>query len=175
MSTAPALRCDGLGKRYGSRWALRDCSLELPLGTVTALVGPNGAGKTTLLQLVVGLTKASAGEVSVLGCSPRREAAQLLPRLGFVAQEHPLYKGFTIAETLQARPQAQPDLGRRVRARTASRRSACRSTRRSASSRADSRPRSRSRSHSPSAPSSCCSTSRSRRSTRSPAASSCNP
>jgi ABC-2 type transport system ATP-binding protein len=101
MSAAPALRCDGLGKRYGSRWALRECSLEIPPGTVTALVGPNGAGKTTLLQLVVGLSKATTGEVSVLGCSPRSDAAQVLPRLGFVAQEHPLYKGFTIAETLK--------------------------------------------------------------------------
>jgi ABC-2 type transport system ATP-binding protein len=101
MSTALALRCDGLGKRYGTRWALRDCNLELPLGTVTALVGPNGAGKTTLLQLIVGLSKATTGEVSVLGSSPRRDAGSLLPRLGFVAQEHPLYKGFTIAETFR--------------------------------------------------------------------------
>ena len=43
-----ALEAEGLGKRYGSKWALRDCSLEIPRGSVTALVGPNGAGKTTL-------------------------------------------------------------------------------------------------------------------------------
>jgi ABC-2 type transport system ATP-binding protein len=101
MSAAPAVRCDALGKRYGSRWALRDCTLEIPAGSVTALVGPNGAGKTTLLQLAVGLTKPSAGEVSVLGHSPRRDAAAVLPRLGFVAQEHPLYKGFSVAEMLE--------------------------------------------------------------------------
>jgi ABC-2 type transport system ATP-binding protein len=100
MSDAPALACDRLGKRYGSRWALRDCSLAIPSGAVTALVGPNGAGKTTLLQLAVGLTRPSAGDVRVLGRSPRRDAAALLPRLGFVAQEHPLYKGFTVAEML---------------------------------------------------------------------------
>ena len=100
MTGAPALACDRLGKRFGSRWALRDCSLEIPAGTVTALVGPNGAGKTTLLQLAVGLTRPSAGAVSVLGRSPRRDAATLLPRVGFVAQEHPLYKGFSIAEML---------------------------------------------------------------------------
>ena len=73
MSAALALSCTGLGKRYGSRWALRDCTLEIPPGTVTALVGPNGAGKTTLLQLAVGLDEADRrASVSVLGLSPRR-------------------------------------------------------------------------------------------------------
>jgi ABC-2 type transport system ATP-binding protein len=96
-----ALQTDGLGKRYGSKWALRDCTLEVPEGTVTALVGPNGAGKTTLLQLAVGLLKPSAGSVRVLGRSPQDEAAELLPRVGFVAQEHPLHKGFTLSETLR--------------------------------------------------------------------------
>ena len=57
-----AVVTDGLGKRYGSNWALRDCTLEVPAGSVTALVGPNGAGKTTLLQLAVGLSTPSAGE-----------------------------------------------------------------------------------------------------------------
>jgi ABC-2 type transport system ATP-binding protein len=101
VSAAPALSCTALGKRYGSRWALRECTLEIPSGTVTALVGPNGAGKTTLLQLAIGLTRPTSGEVSVLGLSPRREAAAVLPRVGFVAQEHPLYRGFTIAEMLK--------------------------------------------------------------------------
>ena len=73
MSAALALSCEALGKRYGSRWALRDCTLEIPAGTVTALVGPNGAGKTTLLQLAVGLSRPTAGDVRVLGHSPRRE------------------------------------------------------------------------------------------------------
>ena len=45
----------GLGKQYRRRWALRDCTLEIPAGRVTGLVGPNGAGKTTLLSLAVGL------------------------------------------------------------------------------------------------------------------------
>jgi ABC-2 type transport system ATP-binding protein len=96
-----ALRTEGLGKRYGSKWALRDCTLDVPEGTVTALVGPNGAGKTTLLQLAVGLARPSAGTVRVLGGDPYREARDVLPRVGFVAQEHPLHPGFTIAETLK--------------------------------------------------------------------------
>jgi ABC-2 type transport system ATP-binding protein len=94
-----AISTQGLGKRYGSKWALRDCTIEVPEGSVTALVGPNGAGKTTLLQLAVGLTRPSAGDVSVLGRSPRDPA--LLARVGFVGQEHPLHRGFTVAETLK--------------------------------------------------------------------------
>jgi ABC-2 type transport system ATP-binding protein len=96
-----ALQLAGLGRRYGSKWALRDCTLEIPTGTVTALVGPNGAGKTTLLQLAIGLRRPSEGSVRVLGHDPWREARELLPRVGFVAQDHPLHRGFTIAETLR--------------------------------------------------------------------------
>jgi ABC-2 type transport system ATP-binding protein len=94
-----AISTQGLGKRYGSKWALEDCTIEVPEGSVTALVGPNGAGKTTLLQLAVGLTRPSAGDVTVLGLSPRDPA--LLARVGFVGQEHPLHRGFTVAETLK--------------------------------------------------------------------------
>ena len=101
MSESPALWTDGLGKRYGAKWALRDCTLEIPAGSVTALVGPNGAGKTTLLQLAVGLSKPSAGGVRVLGKVPREDARWLLPRVGFVAQEHPLHRGFTVGEALK--------------------------------------------------------------------------
>jgi ABC-2 type transport system ATP-binding protein len=99
--TGAAIRTEGLGKRYGSTWALRDCTLEIPAGSVTALVGPNGAGKTTLLQLAIGLGRPSAGGVEVLGCEPRRDAAALMPRVGFVAQDHPLHRGFSVAEMLK--------------------------------------------------------------------------
>jgi ABC-2 type transport system ATP-binding protein len=101
MSERAALRAEGLGKRYGSKWALRDCTLDVPSGSVTALVGPNGAGKTTLLQLAVGLSRPSAGTVHVLGRLPRDETRSVLPLIGFVAQEHPLYRGLTIRETLK--------------------------------------------------------------------------
>jgi ABC-2 type transport system ATP-binding protein len=102
------LETAGLGKRYGSFWALRDCTLAIPAGSVTALVGPNGAGKTTLLHLAVGLSEPSAGEVRVLGGSPRHDAAEVLPRIGFVAQEHPLYRGFTVTETLRLGRELNP-------------------------------------------------------------------
>ncbi|MGZ4360214.1 MAG: ABC transporter ATP-binding protein [Gaiellaceae bacterium] len=114
MTEVPALLTDGLGKRYGSTWALSDCTLEVPAGSVTALVGPNGAGKTTLLQLAVGLSKPTVGEVQVLGLSPREDALAVLCRLGFVAQEHPLHRGFTIAETLKLGRKLNPSWDDRV-------------------------------------------------------------
>jgi ABC-2 type transport system ATP-binding protein len=103
-----ALESRQLGRRYGSQWALRDCSLEIPRGSVTALVGPNGAGKTTLLRLAVGLTRPTAGTVRVLGLDPHEQAADVLPRVGFLAQEHPLYGGFTIEEMLRVGRELNP-------------------------------------------------------------------
>ena len=87
------LETSGLGKRYKRTWALRDCSLRLPKGRVAGLVGPNGAGKTTLLHLAVGLLRPDEGSVRVLGESPHGNA-ELLARVGFVAQDTPLYAGF---------------------------------------------------------------------------------
>jgi ABC-2 type transport system ATP-binding protein len=101
MSAVAAVETEALGKRYGSHWALRDCSLTIPAGSVTARVGPNGAGKTTLLQLAVGLSEPSAGEVRVLGWSAREQPQLVLPRIGFVAQDHPLYRGFSLADMLK--------------------------------------------------------------------------
>jgi len=96
-----ALETTELGKRYGSRWALRDCSLEIPQGRVAALVGPNGAGKTTLLQLAVGISQPSRGRVEVFGWSPHDQPLMVLARVGFVAQDHPLYRSFAVADMLR--------------------------------------------------------------------------
>jgi ABC-2 type transport system ATP-binding protein len=101
VNESPALEATALGKRYGSNWALRDCTLTIPAGSVTALVGPNGAGKTTLLQLAIGLIEPSSGAIRVLGHDPRAEPLAVLPRVGFVAQDHPLPRRFTIDETLR--------------------------------------------------------------------------
>ena len=100
-ATEFALRTDGVGKRYRKGWALRDCTLALPAGGVIALVGPNGAGKTTLLRLAVGLLAPSTGTVEVLGHDVTASTPQTLSRVGFLAQDHPLYKRFTVAEMLR--------------------------------------------------------------------------
>jgi ABC-2 type transport system ATP-binding protein len=96
-----ALRTTELTKRYRRSWALRDCTLDLPPGSVTALVGPNGAGKTTLLRLAVGLLTPTSGSVEVFGESPTTNSVRALSRIGFLAQDHPLYRHFTVADLLR--------------------------------------------------------------------------
>jgi ABC-2 type transport system ATP-binding protein len=86
-----------LGRRYGTTWALRECSLAIPAGHLTALVGPNGAGKSTLLNLVMGLSTPSAGEISVLG-GLRPGSLPALDGIGFVAQDTPVYRGFSVGD-----------------------------------------------------------------------------
>ncbi|MGO8886595.1 MAG: ABC transporter ATP-binding protein [Streptosporangiaceae bacterium] len=93
------IETNGLDKRYGSTWALRECTLAIPAGHVAALVGPNGAGKTTLLNLAVGLAAPTAGFVSVLGGQPAGSPAAL-DGIAFVAQNTPLYKNLSAADML---------------------------------------------------------------------------
>jgi ABC-2 type transport system ATP-binding protein len=101
------LDAQGLGKRYGRRWALNDCDLQIPSGHVVGLVGPNGAGKTTLLHLAVGLLAPSAGSIEVLGRPPAADPEQLA-RVGFVAQDTPTYARLSIRDHLYFGAQMNP-------------------------------------------------------------------
>ena len=92
-----ALRCAGLGHRYGRHfWGLRDCDLDVPAGRVVALVGPNGSGKTTLMSMAAGLLPVTEGKVESAGGPP----AQRLDRIGFVAQDAPLWPRLRVADVL---------------------------------------------------------------------------
>jgi ABC-2 type transport system ATP-binding protein len=95
------LSTSGLGKRYGTMWALRDCDLTVGAGRVVALVGPNGAGKTTLLRLVAGLLRPTVGAVAVLDEQAPADSPRALAQMGFVAQEHPLYRRFRVRDLLR--------------------------------------------------------------------------
>ena len=97
----------GLTKRYGRRTALDDCTLSIPGGHVVGLVGPNGAGKTTLLQLAVGLIRPTAGSISVLGDRPAAGPRQLA-RVGFVAQDAPVYASLSVADHLKLGAKLNP-------------------------------------------------------------------
>jgi len=116
MNTTTVLEANGLGKKYGRRWALSDCTLTIPAGQVVGLVGPNGAGKTTLLQLAVGLLAPTSGTIAVLGERPAASPAQL-GRVGFVAQDTPVYGTLSVADHLRLgawlNPGWDPDLAQR--------------------------------------------------------------
>jgi ABC-2 type transport system ATP-binding protein len=91
------LAFDAVGHRYGrDRWALEDCTLAVPAGRVVALVGPNGAGKTTLLNIAAGLLRPTAGTATIAGQPPERGLA----RIGYVAQDAPLWPRLRVADVL---------------------------------------------------------------------------
>jgi ABC-2 type transport system ATP-binding protein len=102
-----AIQTQGLSKRYGSKDALSDCTLDIPAGRVVGLVGPNGAGKSTLLNLAVGMLQPTSGTIEVLGGRPAEGPAQLA-KVGFVAQDTPTYGGLSIAEHLRFGAQLNP-------------------------------------------------------------------
>jgi ABC-2 type transport system ATP-binding protein len=110
------IHAEGLGKRYGKRWALEDVDLDIPAGHVVGLVGPNGAGKTTLLNLVTGQLQRSAGRLTVLGAQPGRDASQLA-KVGYVAQDTPTYAYLSVEDHLRLGRHLNPgwddDLARR--------------------------------------------------------------
>jgi ABC-2 type transport system ATP-binding protein len=98
------LQAQGLGKKYGRRWALTDCDLEVPAGHVVGLVGPNGAGKTTFLNLSVGMLTPTTGIVEVLGMPAGAQQA----KVGYVAQDTPTYSRLSVADHLKLGARLNP-------------------------------------------------------------------
>jgi ABC-2 type transport system ATP-binding protein len=101
------IETEHLSKRYGRKTALYDCTIRVPAGRIVGLVGPNGAGKSTLLSLACGLIAPSEGRIAVLGAAPAASAAQLA-RVGFVAQDAPVYGGLSVAEHLRLGAKLNP-------------------------------------------------------------------
>jgi ABC-2 type transport system ATP-binding protein len=96
-----ALEAVGLGRRYRTTWGLRDCTLTVQEGSITGLVGPNGAGKSTLLRLAAGLSRPTAGSVSIFGEVMTPNSTDLLQRIGYLDQALPLYGGFRVKDMLR--------------------------------------------------------------------------
>ncbi len=95
-----AIIATGLSKRYGAKWALRNCTFSISQGRVCGLVGANGAGKTTLLRLLCGLSRSSAGRAEVAGKAPADDAS-FLSEVGYLAQDVPLYRHWSIEDHLR--------------------------------------------------------------------------
>ena len=163
-----AVHIEGLGKRYGKKWALQDGTFDIPEGSVTGLVGANGAGKTTLLRLLAGLSRPTTGSALVAGRTPADEVA-FLADVGYLAQEIPLYARWDAADHLRMGAALNPRWDQEVASAAAAVSCASRWTRRSARCRVASAPRWRWPWRWASGRRSCCSTSRLQRWTRWPA------
>jgi ABC-2 type transport system ATP-binding protein len=105
-SAAPALAGRGLHKRFQVKGvsepvrALDDVSIDVPPGTLTALVGPDGAGKTTLLRLAAGLMRADEGTLTVLGSDVARDPQSVQDRISYMPQRFGLYEDLSVQENL---------------------------------------------------------------------------
>jgi ABC-2 type transport system ATP-binding protein len=93
-----AIEIEGVSHRYGRTVALRDVSLTVPAGSVTALLGPNGAGKSTLLRCAVGLLAPDAGRLRVLGTPVEQFTPAHRTRIGYVAESQALPDHLTLAQ-----------------------------------------------------------------------------
>jgi ABC-2 type transport system ATP-binding protein len=96
---APAVSLSGVTKSFGAVEAVRGIDLELQQGEIVAFLGPNGAGKTTTIDMVLGLSKPTSGEVSVLGLEPRAAIARGL--VSAVMQTGGLIKDLSVRETVE--------------------------------------------------------------------------
>src|SRR6202043_1681513 len=85
-SSVPAVRVEGVVKRFGATVALDGAGLEVPRGMVFGLLGPNGAGKTTLVRILATLLAPAAGGAGVLGHDVLREPAAVRELLGLTGQ-----------------------------------------------------------------------------------------
>ena len=101
MSTTPAIRTEGLSKRYGDTLALDALDLTVEPGEVYGYLGPNGAGKTTTIRLLLGLLRPTAGRAELHGDDCWRDPVAAHRRVAFVSAEPNLWEGLTGRETLE--------------------------------------------------------------------------
>jgi ABC-2 type transport system ATP-binding protein len=89
MSTShhAGIFAEGLGKRYGDLWALRDVDLDVPQGTVLGLLGHNGAGKTTAVRILTTLLRPTEGRAAVAGHDVVADAAIVRTKFGLAGQQ----------------------------------------------------------------------------------------
>jgi ABC-2 type transport system ATP-binding protein len=110
----PPLRTERFGRRYRRNrpWAVRDLSLAVPEGSITALVGPNGAGKSTLIRACLGFEPPNEGRVLVYGYDPRRHRTEAVNAIGYVPQQPALYRSLSIGDHLDMARAARPSFDR---------------------------------------------------------------
>ena len=117
-----SITIDQINKHFGGFQALKNVSLDIPEGQLTALLGPSGSGKTTLLRIIAGLESSDSGRVLFGG----DDVSQLHVRdrnIGFVFQHYALFRHLTVAENiafgLESLPKKQRPSKQEIRQRVA--------------------------------------------------------
>ena len=98
---SPLIDLQSVSKRYGTNWAVRDLSLQIPPGELFACLGPNGAGKTTTIKMITGLLRPTAGRVFVAGQDMASNSLEARRCLSYVPDEPHLYEKLSGREFLQ--------------------------------------------------------------------------
>ena len=96
-----AIECQALTRDFGSVRAVDHLDLNIPTGSVFALLGANGAGKTTTIHLLLGLLTPTSGRAAVLGFDARGQADAIRARCGVLLEHHGLYERLTAWENLE--------------------------------------------------------------------------
>ncbi len=94
------IRAVNLTKRFGARTAVESLCFEIPVGQIVGFLGPNGAGKTTTMRLLTAYLPADEGRAEILGLDPADEPVAVRRRLGYLAENNPLYDELEVTETL---------------------------------------------------------------------------
>jgi heme exporter protein A len=96
----PAIRLEGIARRFGDRWILRGIDLDVQSGEVVVMTGRNGSGKTTLLRIVGTLLRPTRGTAFVFGCDTVKAADRIRGDVGLLGHNNALYDDLSAAENL---------------------------------------------------------------------------
>lgn len=95
-----SIQVSHLSKQYQSQWAVKSLNFEVKTGEIVGFLGPNGAGKSTTMKMITGFLKPTEGQVTVMGFDPQLEPLLVKQKIGYLAENNPLYMDMYVREFL---------------------------------------------------------------------------